>query len=125
MRHLITSAITVVVLSGCMSNASTAAAPKPSIVGGYNSVSTTNAGVIAAANFAVSNEQQTLTQILQHPLTIKLVSINEATQQVVAGMNYEMKLTVSIDGAEREAVVLVYQGLGDQAKMELMSWDTR
>jgi hypothetical protein len=85
------------------------------LVGGYSEVPTTNEQVIAAAQFAVRGGQWAA--------IISLVEILSAQQQVVAGMNYRLRLKVKVDGKVREAVAGVWRKL--DGKHELTSWTWR
>jgi hypothetical protein len=123
MRKIISGALAVFALAGCMSTPSVAAPPM--MVGGYAPTEVTNPNVINAANFAVSSEQQTLTQVFNRPVSIKLLRIDQATQQVVAGINYKMQLSLIINGEQKQATAVVYLGLGAHGEMELKSWDSQ
>lgn len=70
--------------------------PKPAIVGGMTSTSTTDAEVVKAATFAASQ------------LGSGLDSILAASQQVVAGMNYGMTLKLKSSAVYK---VVVYRDL--------------
>jgi hypothetical protein len=72
---------------------------KPAIVGGYSVISVKDAGVQAAARFASAKLGNKRT---------KLTSVNVAETQVVAGINYRMKLTLS---NRKQYEVVVFQGL--------------
>ena len=67
---------------------------QPPIVGGFSQASTSEAEVLKAAHFAVKT----------HDAKLTLQKINAVEQQVVAGMNYKLKLTTS-DGRKADAVV--------------------
>src|SRR6266849_6813033 len=88
--------------------------------GGYKEVAKDDAGVMAAAEFAVK-EQGT-----KQEMTYKLVSIEHAEQQVVAGINYRLCLKVGyhkqdddVDTTEFVRAV-VYQNL--KREYSLTSW---
>jgi hypothetical protein len=81
-----------------------AAAFYPPMVGGYRAVSTDDAGVQAAAAFAAGQ------------LGGELGDVESAEQQVVAGMNYRITLSLS-DG--RKFNVVVYRPL--RGDMQLTS----
>lgn len=65
-------------------------AQKPVIVGGYQSVAVTDAGVKKAAQFAVSDHSQ------KNEVSLKIVRIKKAERQVVAGTNYRMCVEVKV-----------------------------
>ena len=67
---------------------------QPPLVGGFSQTATTDAEVLKAAQFAVK----------AHDVKLTLQSVNAAEQQVVAGINYKLRLTTS-DGRKADAVV--------------------
>ncbi len=83
-------------------------------VGSYVSVPTTDTGVQDAATFAVDYHAATAGQ----NLTLK--SIEAAEQQVVAGMNYKLTLSIGEDGEDKTADVAVYRNA--EGEMILNSW---
>lgn len=88
------------------------------IVGGYKVAATDNPEVVAAAEFAVSEQGK------RQESNISLVSIEKAEQQVVAGMNYRLCLKVSTgdDADETQDVkVVVFRSL--QKEYSLKSWE--
>lgn len=88
--------------------------------GGYKEVAKDSEEVVAAAEFAVA-EQGKKTEI-----SYKLVSVEHAEQQVVAGINYQLCLKVSHrkEGADEDTTesvrVVVYRNL--QRAYSLTSW---
>ena len=88
--------------------------------GGYKEVAKDDEGVVAAAEFAVSEQGK------KQEMTYKLVSVEHAEQQVVAGINYRLCLKVGyrkqdddVDTTEFYRVV-VYRNL--QRAYSLTSW---
>jgi len=88
--------------------------------GGYKEVANDDAEVVAAADFAVKEQGK------KQELTYKLVSVEHAEQQVVAGINYRLCLKVGyhkedddVDTTEFVRVV-VYRNL--QKAYSLTSW---
>jgi hypothetical protein len=94
---------------------------RPPIVGGYKVAATDDAGVVAAAEWAVGEQGR------QQSTTIRLVSVEHAEQQVVAGMNYRLCLKVEVVDEEnnvettQDVKVLVYRSL--QKQYTLRSWE--
>jgi hypothetical protein len=77
--------------------------------GGYSSVRVTNKEVVAAATFAVAAQEKAMQDKENpKPAKLKLVKILSAHQQVVSGMNYKMKLKVSVNGENKKAEVVVW-----------------
>lgn len=90
------------------------------ITGGYKKVSVTDAGVVAAADFAVE------TQAEKTEAGIEIAAIKKAERQSVGGTNYKLCVQVNIaDGStdepyEQFANVIVYRSLKNV--FELKSW---
>lgn len=85
------------------------------IVGGYQNVSVQNETVAEAANFAVARQKQ------KEP-SLRLVAIDRAESQVVAGTNYRLCLAVEAGGKTGQASAVVYHNL--QNEFELSEWTT-
>ncbi len=85
------------------------------IIGGFGKASTTDEQVGKAANFAVLTQNQR-----DKNTTFKLVSILKADQQVVAGMNYRMCLSLSTAGKSQQASATVFRNLKNQ--FSLSAW---
>ena len=88
--------------------------------GGYREIDKTDEGAATAADFAVKTESD------QKGMTYKLVSIEHAESQVVAGINYRLCLKIGyhkedddVDTTEFVRVV-VYRNLQNQ--YSLTSW---
>ena len=84
--------------------------------GSYRPALSTDPEIIAAAQAAIS-----LRNAQPGSSPVHLLSIREATQQVVAGMNYRLWLRVSDSGRGRTANVLIYRDLSGHHS--LTSWD--
>ena len=88
--------------------------------GGYKSVAVDDAGVTAAADFAVSKKSE------EQEVTIALESIEKAETQTVAGINYRLCLKVNSTNANGEksdtinVQVVVFKNL--QGEYSLTSW---
>ncbi len=89
-------------------------------VGGYREIAKDDDGAVAAANFAVKEESE------KKEMTYKLVSVEHAESQVVAGINYRLCLKIGyhkqdddVDTTEFVRVV-VYRSL--QSEYSLTSW---
>lgn len=91
----------------------------PPIAGGYGDADVADAGVIAAAKFAVTKRSRT-----QHS-TITLASIKNAKIQVVAGLNYDLCMEVNIKKPGKKTIkryvkTVVYKNL--KGAHSLTSW---
>ena len=89
--------------------------------GGYKKVAVSDAGVVAAANFAVTEQGE------KQEATIEVASIERAERQTVAGANYRLCLEVNIaDGNSDEPVTqfinaVIFQSL--KREYSLKSWE--
>ena len=91
--------------------------------GGYSAAPVTNEQVVAAADFAVKAQEKAM-QKSAPSAKLALVRIVSAQQQVVAGMNYRLRLSVKADGAEKEAEAVVWwQAWRKDEPYKLTSWD--
>ncbi len=93
-------------------------------IGGYSPIAVTNKEVMDAAAFAVKAQQKVMQNTHGEPRArLELAAIVEAEQQVVAGMNYRLKLMVKFDGRERETEVIVWwQAWRKPEPYQLISW---
>lgn len=88
--------------------------------GGYKEIAKDDEGAMAAAEFAVKDQSE------KKEMTYKLVSVEKAETQVVAGMNYRLCLKVGYhkEGEEAESTesvrVVVFRSL--QKEYSLTSW---
>lgn len=71
--------------------------------GSYSQVASNDELVVAAAEFAVAEQGK-----MQPNTQLKLEKVSSAQQQVVAGMNYKLTLSVRVDGKVREAEAIVW-----------------
>ena len=89
------------------------------IVGGYKTVSVTDAVVAEAADFAVGDYSQ------KNDVSLEIVSIEKAERQAVQGTNYrlciEVKITGEDDGDTQFVQATVFQNL--KKEFTLKSWD--
>jgi hypothetical protein len=98
-------------LASCMAANDTA--QMPVIVGGYGVTEITE-DVKTAALFAVQ------TQSKRENKQLELLEVSKAMQQVVAGMNYQLELTLKNGEAQYHATVIVFRSL--DAHYKLVSW---
>jgi hypothetical protein len=117
MKTNLRGAIILVVLSVIFGSVTAGLAQR---TGSYKEVAKDDAGVMAAAEFAVKEQGK------KQEMTYKLVSVEHAEQQVVAGINYRLCLKVGyhkqdddVDTTEFVRAV-VYQNL--QREYSLTSW---
>lgn len=106
------------IIFGCAANAFAQMDVPP--VGGYGKADPTDKQIITAANFAVK------AQAKKQKVNIKLVAVNHAARQVVAGTNYQVCLSVEMTDRKTKTAVpqivqaIVYQNL--RQKYRLTSW---
>ncbi len=72
--------------------------------GGYTTTEVTSNDVIRAASFAIKAQEKASGKTTR----LELVEILEAENQVVAGMNYRLKLKVKLNGREKTAEAIVW-----------------
>lgn len=84
------------------------------MVGGYSSVSAKDKEVIAAAKFAIKEKSKSN--------ELKLLEVEEAERQVVAGMNYKMWLKVESEGKTKSAEVVVWKKLSKEYALTSWAW---
>src|SRR5947209_12442350 len=115
---LITSLVTLSIVFSCAIVA--LAQGRRPIVGGYSETPTDSAEVQEAAGFAVGAAAK------KQDTEIKLLSVEHAERQVVAGMNYRMCLKVEVEDkannvdVTQEVKVVVYRNL--KKEFSLTSW---
>jgi hypothetical protein len=95
------------------------------IPGGYSRIAVTNKQVMDAAAFAVKVQQKAMQNPQRGPSAkLELVDIVGAEQQVVAGMNYRLKIKVKVDGREKDAEAVVWwQAWKKPEPYQLTSWN--
>jgi hypothetical protein len=82
-----------------------ASSPARQVAGGYASAATDDAQVLAAARFAVRAAKR------KRGAPLRLVAVEHAETQVVAGINYRLCLRVREGKRTREASAVVYENL--------------
>lgn len=111
-RTLIATITASFLLVGCVST------PEQSpTVGGYSEVSTSDPEVNAAAQFAVSTHADDTGEVME------LQHVIQAEQQVVAGMNYRLRLGVIEGGRSGTADAVVYRDPEGQYSLTSWVWD--
>ena len=125
MKTILISACSVglILVAGCAS----AGPRQPPPLGGYAAASATDEQVTAAAAFAVRAEAKAMQEREDAlPATLTLVKVLSAQQQVVAGMNYRLRLKVRLNGKDREADAVVWwQAWRVPDPYELTAWKWR
>lgn len=95
------------------------------IAGGQSTAKVDSPGVVGAAQFAIQQQEK---QLRLQPETrganLRLVSILSATEQVVAGVNYRVRLKVTLNGAEKKAMATVWwQAWRTPDPYQLSAWE--
>lgn len=90
--------------------------PRP-LVGGFRAGDKADREVLAAAKFAVAEQAKT------KGVAVELVAVESVEQQVVAGMNYKLRLKVKIDGKEQQVTATVWRKVPVSAGYALTSWE--
>lgn len=94
---------------------------RPPIVGGYKPVAVDDPEVVAAAEFAVSERGRKLDS------AVKLISVEQAERQTVAGVNYRLCLKVEIEDKDnnvdvtQEVRAVIFRSL--KKEYSLKSWE--
>lgn len=115
------SFVTVLVAGGlalatCVVGSSHAeeAAPR---VGGFRAGAKTDPEVLKAAQFAVAEQAK------KKGVAIQLVTVESVEQQVVAGMNYKLRMTVKIAGKAQPVAATVWRKVPLSEGYALTSWE--
>ncbi len=91
--------------------------------GGFSDAPVTDQEVINAAMFAVE-AQRTRTPVVNGsaPKQMNLLKILSARQQVVAGVNFALKMEVSLNGEKKVAETVVWWQAWRENPYALISW---
>jgi hypothetical protein len=108
----------LLVASGLLVGAVCPSQAADQIVGGYSDAAITNAEVVAAAQYAIKAQAATSEQ----KIVITLVELLSARQQVVAGMNYRLRIKVKFDGKVKEAEAVVWRKLSGEHELTSWTW---
>ncbi len=111
----------IILTSLCTFVAVGATNPTP---GGYSKASVTDKDVVAAAAFAIKEQSQTIQDPkAQQQATLELIEIIEAEEQVVAGRNYRLILSVKENGSLKTVEAIVWwQSWREPNPYQLTSW---
>lgn len=98
--------------------------PAQTMPGGYAKASVTKKDVQEAAAYAIKAQAKTMQgQEEKRATKLELVEILTAEEQVVAGMNYRLKLQVKVNGKEKQADAVVWwQPWRKPDPYQLTSW---
>lgn len=84
-------------------------------VGNYRAASKTDEAIVRAANFAVAARNKA-----RKNAPLKLIGVERAEKQIVAGANYRLCVTVKANGGSEQATTIVYKN--PQNQYELTEW---
>ncbi len=95
------------------------------MMGGYSAIAVNSKEVIDAAAFAVKAKQKAMLKPQgEPPAKLELAAIVGAEQQIVAGINYRLKLKVKFHGREKDAEAVVWwQAWRKLEPYRLTSWN--
>jgi hypothetical protein len=113
MRKSLLAALAAAMLCVVFVNAS--ARQTPPLAGGYSDASVRESRVVEAARFAVREESS------REGRRVSLVAVRRAEKQVVAGLNYRLRLSVRAGGRARDVTAVVYRNL--KGAYSLTSWE--
>ncbi|MDT4895279.1 MAG: hypothetical protein QOH25_356 [Acidobacteriota bacterium] len=105
----------IIALNIVFGGMSGALAQQVPIAGGYAETSRTDPEVVSAARFAVRAAGR------KAGARVTLLSIEHSEVQVVAGLNYMLRLKVKVNGQSQDVTAVVYRNLKD--KYSLSSWE--
>jgi len=92
--------------------------------GGWSDAPITDEWIRNAAEFAVKAKQEEMRKTeTQKSASLKLVKILNAKQQVVAGMNYDLKLQAEMDATNKIAKAIVWRQLSGDFKLTSWNWE--
>ena len=89
---------------------------RPSVSGAWGAIDAFSPDVQEAARFAVQ------TFAVQNKQRVLLKDVTQARQQVVAGLNFELQLAVTLDGTPRSAQALVFRQLNGVYSLHSWVW---
>lgn len=95
----------------CGASAGASAQQPPPVVGGYSAASKADPGVLAAARFAAKETGR------RRKERVRLVSVESAETQVVAGVNFRLCLRVKAGKSVRDLRAVVYRNLKRQLSL--------
>jgi hypothetical protein len=102
-------------VSACSPDKPVDAPPTQAKAGAWAPADAFNPDVQEAARFAVQ------TFAVQNKARVLYKEVTQARQQVVAGLNFQLQLQVTLDGAPRSVSVTVWRQLGGDYLLQ--SWD--
>ena len=108
--------VACLLLEGCAYEANTKSMSNP-VPGGWSPVAADDAKVKAAAQRAVA------LQAAIEQSELKLVSIDDAQRQVVAGINYKLRLSVMRGQQQWQASATVWGKLDGSYELTAWSWN--
>ena len=114
-KSLLTALATAALCLVFHTAAARARGQNPPVAGGYSEASARDPEVLRAARFAVREEGRRLGRVLT------LLAVRRAETQVVAGLNYRLRLSVGYGGRAREVSAVVYRNL--RGAYSLTGWE--
>lgn len=102
-------------VSACSPNKPVDVPPAQARVGAWAPTDAFNSDVQEAARFAVQ------TFAVQNKVRVLFREVTQARQQVVAGLNFQLQLQVTLDGVPKNVTVTVWRQLNGDYRLQ--SWD--
>jgi hypothetical protein len=115
MKKSLPAAMIFLALCLAFGSATGLATQQTAAVGGYQKAPKDDPPVVAAAKFAVSDQQT------KQGGTVELVSIKRAETELVSGINYRLCLKVKVGGKSQTVTTIVNKTLDD--RHTLTSWE--
>ena len=88
----------------------------PAVSGAWGPIDAFSPDVQEAAHFAVQ------TFAVQNTQRVLFKDLTQARQQVVVGLNFELQLSVTLDGTPRTAQAVVWRQLDGTYKLQAWDW---
>jgi hypothetical protein len=114
--RIVYALVACLLLEGC-AHAADSKSMSNSVPGGWSAVAVDDAKVKIAAQRAVSVQGSI------EKAELKLVSIDDAQRQVVAGINYKLRLSLTKGPQQRKASATVWAKLDGTYELTAWSWD--
>ncbi|MFM7393628.1 MAG: cystatin domain-containing protein [Cyanobium sp.] len=118
------SAVSLIGLAFLAASAAFGGPPPPSRAGASGPVSTSSKEVVQVAEFAIATQEKLVQAATgDSSVRLRLVRIDAAEQQIVAGINYRLRLTVALNDRQKPAQAVVWwQAWRTPDPYRLTSW---
>ena len=115
-KTLLVALVTAALCAIFITAAAAAGRQEIPMAGGYSEAAADDPEVVKAARFAVGEQSR------RGGGPVTLVAVRRAERQVVAGLNYRLRLAVRAGGSERDATAVVYQNVKNAYSLSDWKW---